>query len=82
VKEILRFLLTNLENLVHFSSLKSAPRLSRGVSILGPFFGAPSWRPLPWHQIQAWRETGAARDAADNAEFVGAGKPNGPVIHS
>jgi hypothetical protein len=42
----------------------------------------PRLRKRSWHQIQAWRETGAARDAADNAEFVGAGKLNGPVVHS
>ena len=42
----------------------------------------PRLRKRSWHQMQAWRETGAARDAADNAEFVGAGKPNGPVPHS
>jgi len=41
----------------------------------------PRLRKRSWHQIQAWRETGAARDAADDAEF-GAGKPNGPVVHS
>jgi hypothetical protein len=42
----------------------------------------PRLRKRSWHQIQAWRETGAARDAADDAEFVGAGKPSGPVPHS
>ena len=42
----------------------------------------PRLRKRSWHQIQAWRANGAARDAADNAEFVGSGKPNGPVAHS
>jgi len=42
----------------------------------------PRLRKRSWHQMQAWRETGAARDAADNAEFVGAGKQSGPVVHS
>ena len=39
-------------------------------------------RKRSWHQIQAWRQSGAERDAADNAEFVGAAKGNGPVPHS
>jgi len=42
----------------------------------------PRLRKRSWHQIQAWRETGAARDAADSAEFVGAGKSSSPVPHS
>jgi hypothetical protein len=42
----------------------------------------PRVRKRSWHQIQAWRQSGAERDAADNAEFVGAGKTNGPVPHS
>jgi hypothetical protein len=45
---------------------------------------APKPQPLPrlrkrsWHQIQAWRETGAARDAALNVNE----RSNGPVPHS
>jgi|SRR5690348_13157406 hypothetical protein len=48
----------------------------------------PKPQPLPrlrkrsWHQLQAWRETGAARDAADGVELVGANRANGPVPHS
>jgi hypothetical protein len=45
-------------------------------------FGGPRLRKRSWHQIQAWRQSGAERDAADNAEFVGASKPNGPTPHS
>ena len=42
----------------------------------------PRLRKRSWHQIQAWRQSGAERDAADNAEFVGATKANGPAPHS
>jgi hypothetical protein len=42
----------------------------------------PRLRKRSWHQIQAWRQSGAERDAADNAEFVGAAKANGSVPHS
>jgi hypothetical protein len=42
----------------------------------------PRVRKRSWHQIQAWRQSGAARDAADNAEFVGTARANGPVPHS
>jgi hypothetical protein len=42
----------------------------------------PRVRKRSWHQIQAWRQSGAERDAADNAEFVRASKANGPVPHS
>ena len=45
-------------------------------------FGGRRLRKRSWHQIQAWRQSGAERDAADNAEFVGASKPNGPTPHS
>jgi hypothetical protein len=40
----------------------------------------PRLRKRSWHQIQAWRETGAARDA-DDAELVGARRANVPVPH-
>ena len=49
---------------------------------------APKPQPLPrlrkrsWHQIQAWRETGAARDAARNLDDREEARPNGPVPHS
>jgi hypothetical protein len=49
---------------------------------------APKPQPLPrlrkrsWHQIQAWRETGAARDAAGNLEDGDLARTNGPVPHS
>jgi len=41
----------------------------------------PRLRKRSWHQIQAWRANGAARDA-DDAELVGARSANGPVPHS
>ncbi|MGC1483335.1 MAG: hypothetical protein WA789_06035 [Candidatus Acidiferrum sp.] len=42
----------------------------------------PRLRKRSWHQIQAWRENGSARDAA--AEFDGRNdaRTNGPVPHS
>jgi hypothetical protein len=49
---------------------------------------APKPQPLPrlrkrsWHQIQAWRENGAARDAALNIEEELSERSNGPVPHS
>ena len=49
---------------------------------------APKPQPLPrlrkrsWHQIQAWRETGAARDAAQNFDDREEARANGPVPHS
>ena len=42
----------------------------------------PRLRKRSWHQIQAWRANDAHRDAAENPEFVGAAKTNGPVAHS
>jgi|SRR5579859_3049518 len=49
---------------------------------------APKPQPLPrlrkrsWHQIQAWRESGAAHDAAENGHSVTSRPENGPVPHS
>ncbi len=49
---------------------------------------APKPQPLPrlrkrsWHQLQAWRETGANRDAAANFDETFPERPNGPVPHS
>ena len=49
---------------------------------------APKPQPLPrlrkrsWHQIQAWRETGAARDAARSFDEREEARANGPVPHS
>jgi len=49
---------------------------------------APKLQPLPrlrkrsWHQLQAWREGGAKRDAAMNFEETFSERPNGPVPHS
>jgi len=42
----------------------------------------PRLRKRSWHQIQAWREAGAARDA--NIDFDGReeARANGPVSHS
>jgi hypothetical protein len=42
----------------------------------------PRLRKRSWHQIQAWRENGAARDADDELELVGANRANGRVPHS
>lgn len=49
---------------------------------------APKPQPLPrlrkrsWHQIQAWRETGATREAAQNFNDREEARANGPVPHS
>jgi hypothetical protein len=49
---------------------------------------APKPQPLPrlrkrsWHQLQAWREADAHRDAAENGELGGPNRANGPVPHS
>ena len=49
---------------------------------------APKPQPLPrlrkrsWHQLQAWRETGASRDASANFEERTSERTNGPVPHS
>ena len=49
---------------------------------------APKPQPLPrlrkrsWHQIQAWRETEAARDSAPNFDNESNVRTNGPVPHS
>ena len=49
---------------------------------------APKPLPLPrlrkrsWHQLQAWRETGANRDAAADFEDRTSERTNGPVPHS
>jgi hypothetical protein len=49
---------------------------------------SPKPQPLPrlrkrsWHQLQAWRETGANRDAAVNFDETISERPNGPVPHS
>src|SRR5579859_3455418 len=42
----------------------------------------PRLRKRSWHQIQAWRETGAARDAAANFDGIDDARTNGPVSHS
>ena len=49
---------------------------------------APKPQPLPrtrkrsWHQLQAWRENGANREAAVNFNETFSERPNGPVPHS
>jgi hypothetical protein len=49
---------------------------------------APAAQPLPrvrkrsWHQIQAWRESDAAREAASHLDSELETRPNGPVPHS
>ena len=42
----------------------------------------PRLRKRSWHQLQAWRETGAARDAADDFGGKDDARTNGPVPHS
>ena len=42
----------------------------------------PRSRRRSWHQIQAWRENEAARDASENSETLGLARPSGPVPHS
>lgn len=48
----------------------------------------PKPQPLPrlrkrsWHQLQAWRETGAHRDASINLEESTSERTNEPVPHS
>lgn len=42
----------------------------------------PRLRKRSWHQIQAWRETGAAREAAADFDGVDDARTNGPVPHS
>jgi len=48
----------------------------------------PKPQPLPrlrkrsWHQVQAWRETEAARDSADQLDDTNTVRPNGPVSHN
>src|SRR2546425_10929686 len=48
---------------------------------------APKPQPLPrlrkrsWHQLQAWRETGANRGAAANFDEKFPERSNGPVPH-
>jgi len=42
----------------------------------------PRSRRRSWHQIQAWRENEAVRDAAQDSEGSGTARTNGPVPHS
>jgi hypothetical protein len=42
----------------------------------------PRLRKRSWHQIQAWRETESARDAALNLDEKSSERTNGPVPHS
>ncbi|HXJ04378.1 MAG TPA: hypothetical protein VNH65_04720 [Candidatus Acidoferrum sp.] len=42
----------------------------------------PRLRKRSWHQIQAWRETGAAHDAAADFDGGNDARTNGPVPHS
>jgi hypothetical protein len=39
-------------------------------------------RKRSWHQIQAWRENDAGRDAAVNVDGIDDARTNGPVSHS
>jgi hypothetical protein len=49
---------------------------------------APKSQPLPrlrkrsWHQLQAWRENGANRDATMNFDEKSLERSNGPLLHS
>jgi hypothetical protein len=42
----------------------------------------PRLRKRSWHQMQAWRETGAARDGANDFDARTDARTNGPVPHS
>ncbi|MGH9743891.1 MAG: hypothetical protein ACRD51_16215 [Candidatus Acidiferrum sp.] len=42
----------------------------------------PRLRKRSWHQIQAWRENGAARDVATDFDGGKDARTNGPVPHS
>ena len=42
----------------------------------------PRLRKRSWHQLQAWRETGANRDSSANLEERTSERTNGPVPHS
>ena len=42
----------------------------------------PRLRKRSWHQIQAWREAGAVRDAAVGFDGGGKARTNGPVSQS
>src|SRR5690348_1223538 len=48
----------------------------------------PQPQPLPrlrkraWHQLQAWHESGAARDGANDFDARTDARTNGPVPHS
>jgi hypothetical protein len=42
----------------------------------------PRLRKRSWHQIQAWCENGAARDAAEDRELLGMNRTNGSMSHS
>ena len=42
----------------------------------------PRLRRRSWHQLQAWRETGANREAAVNIDETFSERPNGPLPHS
>jgi hypothetical protein len=42
----------------------------------------PRLRKRSWHQIQAWRENGALRDAAADVDDGNDARTNGPVSHS
>src|SRR5690242_21651700 len=49
---------------------------------------APKPQPLPrlrkrsWHQLQAWRQTAAQRDASKTFDDATSERTNGPVPHS
>jgi len=42
----------------------------------------PRLRKRSWHQIQAWREAGAVRDAAVDCDGMEEARTNGPVSQS
>lgn len=42
----------------------------------------PRLRKRSWHQIQAWRQTGAAREASADFDGKEDARTNGPVPHS
>jgi len=41
----------------------------------------PRLRKRSWHQLQAWRQTAARRDATENFDDATSERTNGPVPH-
>jgi hypothetical protein len=57
---------------------------AENCALMNSLLGTAGFPPVefPGHQLQAWRETGANRDAAVNFDETISERPNGPVPHS